>query len=484
MTITNLKDGSALRAWRTRMGLSQQQAAEALFIPLNTYKSLETGRRDIKPAVSWAAFMLESRKSEPGVVPSDSPDCAIHVIGGGTVSYIRNHFAFCAPAYGTTAKEIVAACGRHGRSAALHLTRMADPASALETNEDVGNLIDGLVSNPAVRIVFMNAALCDFDGTVEGMSSGRHAQRLKTREGSVLVTATPAEKVIGKLRRTRKDIFAVGFKVTTGASADEQYITALNLLKANSLNLVMANDVVTRLCMVVAPEEARYHVTKNRAEAIEGMVEMALLRSANTFTRSTVISGNSVPWQSDVIPDNLRTVIEHCIQKRAYKPFRGVTAGHFASRMGESGSLKSIVTSKRKHDFNKLPDEGMVRVDYREGSDAVIAHGFKPSVGGQSQRIIFEEHPDADCIVHFHCPMREDAADPVPHRSQREVECGSHQCGSNTSQGLRKFGNLKAVMLDGHGPNVVFSRNTSPDEVIGFIERNFDLSDKTGGHVS
>ena len=27
---------------------------------------------------------------------------------------------------------------------------------------------------------------------------------------------------------------------------------------------------------------------------------------------------------------------------------------------------------------------------------------------GQSQRIIFKEHPELDCIVHFHCPVKEE----------------------------------------------------------------------------
>jgi hypothetical protein len=62
--------------------------------------------------------------------------------------------------------------------------------------------------------------------------------------------------------------------------------------------------------------------------------------------------------------------------------------------------------------------------------------------------------------------------------------CGSHQCGQNTSRGLQKFGNLYAVYLDQHGPNVVFNRTVDPKEVIDFIEENFDLEDKTGGPVS
>lgn len=38
-------------------------------------------------------------------------------------------------------------------------------------------------------------------------------------------------------------------------------------------------------------------------------------------------------------------------------------------------------------------------------------------------------------------------------------------------------------MLDQHGPNVVFNSSTDPRKVIDFIERNFDLSAKTGGYI-
>jgi hypothetical protein len=47
-----------------------------------------------------------------------------------------------------------------------------------------------------------------------------------------------------------------------------------------------------------------------------------------------------------------------------------------------------------------------------------------------------------------------------------------------------KFGNLYAVYLDHHGPNIVFNKSIDPREVIDFIEQNFDLEDKTGGPVS
>ena len=82
----------------------------------------------------------------------------------------------------------------------------------------------------------------------------------------------------------------------------------------------------------------------------------------------------------------------------------------------------------------------------------------------------------------FHSPFKPNHTDNIPVVSQREVECGSTQCGKNTSDNLKQFGNLKAVMLDNHGPNIVFNQNIDPQEVIDFIERNFVLTQKTGGY--
>ena len=40
------------------------------------------------------------------------------------------------------------------------------------------------------------------------------------------------------------------------------------------------------------------------------------------------------------------------------------------------------------------------------------------------------------------------------------------------------------VYLDEHGPNIVFNRNTNPEKIISFIDKTFDLKQKTGGLVS
>lgn len=411
----------------------------------------------------------------------------VHVIGGGTVSHVRNHLALCAPAYGTTARRLAELSREQSDTmdVILHLTMMGDPRSKIETNDDLKRLVLELVDDLKTKIVFWNSAVVDFDGAIGEVSSGKYAKRLRTSGSdsaaqSYYLKLTPADKLVdlirngGEGRKPRKDIFLVSFKTTSGATSEEQYSTGLNMLKRSSSNLVLANDTMTRLNMVIVPEEASYHVTTNREEALKGLVEMAYLRSHLTFTRSTVIAGESVPWESDLVPSALRAVVDYCISRGAYKRFRGVTAGHFAVKVDDT----TFLTSRRKTDFNDMKNVGLVKVK-TDGPDSVIAYGSKPSVGGQSQRIVFAEHPDADCIIHFHCPIK--PGSPVPTVSQREYECGSHQCGQNTSRGLIKFGNLKAVYLQNHGPNIVFSKYVDPKEIITFIEKNFDLEVKTGG---
>ena len=412
----------------------------------------------------------------------------IHIIGGGTFSHVRSHLSLAIPAFGTTAKKLVVLCKDRFKnmSTNLTLTKMADSASNIVTNADVEQWVDELKKDFDTKIIFFNVAMCDFDGNInvgnslfdETLSpSGKYEERLHTSDGVRYMELTPTQKIIKNIRNGRKDIFLVAFKTTCGVTEKEQYVAGLDLMKKNSCNLVLANDVKTRVNMIITPEEAIYHVTTDRDEALKQLVDMAYYRSHLSFTKSTVISGEPVAWDSPEVYDSLRTVVNYCINKGAYKPFNGATVGHFACKISDTEFLTSI----RKTNFNDLAMNGLVRVK-TDGPDKVIAYGAKPSVGGQSQRIIFSDHKeyDYDCIVHFHCPLNQDSQVPVV--SQREFECGSHACGQSTSNGLKRFDEgFSAVMLDNHGPNIVFNHNIDPNIIIKFIDDNFDLSDKTGG---
>lgn len=416
----------------------------------------------------------------------------MHLFGGGTIFHVRPHLALCAPAFGRTAHELDAIVTGlraqamdnrvDGIGVRKHITAMAGGEPGLMTNRDVAKRIEEVVADPETKFIFMSAALCDFEGSIMAdhgpapTKSGKDQPRLRTDQGVQFMQLTPAEKVIKSIRQERKSIFLVGFKTTAGATEDEQFDAGLSLLKGASCNLVLANDVHTRKNMIITPEQARYHVTTDRFQAMRELMDMTLLRSQLRFTRSQVVPGKAVPWKDDRVPQSLRRVVDHCVDRGAYKPFEGKTVGHFAVKVDDS----EILTSIRKSNFNKLRDTGLVRVEARGDDDEVIAHGFKPSVGGQSQRIIFSEHPDLDCIVHFHCPLKPGSdVNDIPVREQRPYECGSHECGRNTSDGLKSFGGIHAVMLDKHGPNIVFNRSTDPERVIDFIERNWDLTRAT-----
>lgn len=413
----------------------------------------------------------------------------VHIIGGGTVAHIANHFAVSAPAYGSTANTLKLLCKRKFDNCNVHLTltKMAGGMD-LETNEDVFNYIKFLKENKNTKVIFFNCALVDWKPNYlshDNLSTnnfGKLTTRLSTNTNKkVNVLFSKATKIISQIRDGRKDIFLVGFKTTCGASKQEMFEKGLNLCKQGSVNLVLVNDTKTRWNMIVTPEEAAYHETSNRAEVLENLVDMAFYRSHLTFTQSTVIAGNPVSWNDEKVPNSLRTIVNHCIKGNAYKPFNGATVGHFAHKLSDTEFLTSI----RKSNFNDLDKTGMVYVK-TDGPDTVIAYGAKPSVGGQSQRIVFNDHAGMDSIVHFHSPLKESHRDNIPVVSQRNVECGSHQCGNNTSKNLKEFEyngyKLKAVMLDQHGPNIVFNKNIDPNVVINFIEQNFDLSKKTGGY--
>jgi hypothetical protein len=374
----------------------------------------------------------------------------------------------------------------------MELTKMA--GGNLETNEDVANRIEQLKADSRTKIIFFNCALVDYtpaeligyyrEETKRSnlvLKPNKYEHRLNTSDTpQVNVSFNTSAKIISNIRAGRKDIFLVGFKTTCGATKQEMYEKGLHLCKTGSVNLVLVNDTKTHVNFIVTPEEATYGDFNNREETLRELVNMTWHRSHLTFTQSTVVDGKPIEWNSEMVPQSLRTVVNYCIGNGAYKPIseKKWTVGHFAHKLSDTEFLSSI----RKSNLNEIDKTGLVYVK-TDGPDTVIAYGAKPSVGGQSQRIVFRDHVGYDCIVHFHSELKKNHPDDIPIVSQKLVECGSHSCGQNTSNGLKEFDNgIKAVMLDNHGPNIIFNKNINPQLVINFIERNWDLNTKTGGY--
>lgn len=293
--------------------------------------------------------------------------------------------------------------------------------------------------------------------------------------------------------------------------------TKLKNLKAE-LNLYQNNGLVT-------PEESSYWYN-TRQEALQALAQMALDRTHLHFTRSTVVDSETVPWLvtrripakiytlgeepkikptkgprevtlNPIIPVTFRTVFDWVRAQGGYKQGpTGATVGHFGIKL----SPNEFLTSKRKTDFNKIEEVGLVRVitddpdnvfgykHFFEDSqdDKVIAFGAKPSVGGQSQRSLFDTYPELDCIIHFHCPLKTESRKYFNTTPQFSYECGSKECIASNITGFQEYRvsethSIWAGHMDYHGPNIVFSKDIDPQVVINFINQHWDLSRKTDG---
>ena len=119
----------------------------------------------------------------------------IHIYGGGTFSYVRNHLALAMPAFGTTANQIWMIIDdskiedtrlpRWKMNVELHLTKMADSESELVTNEDVERHVMKLKEDMDTKVIFFNVGLCDYDGLIMedgGYTAPPHPLHLKFYE--------------------------------------------------------------------------------------------------------------------------------------------------------------------------------------------------------------------------------------------------------------------------------------------------------------
>ena len=194
---------------------------------------------------------------------------SILILGGGTFYHVRNHLSIAAPAFGTTARWL------HEQlpGSRLVLTRMADSSSSLETNADVERFLTEYLTNNQVKCVVMNVAMCDYDGEIDGMPSGKHAVRLQSKTGRQTLQLTASKKVIADIKTRHPDVFLTGFKTTTHHSEEEQWEAAVTMGQKSRCNLIFANDTVTRHNMLVDEEGRRLCAGADRLLVLKRLVQ-------------------------------------------------------------------------------------------------------------------------------------------------------------------------------------------------------------------
>ena len=190
----------------------------------------------------------------------------IHIFGGGTIQHVRSHMALCAPARGKTARALKNELARrHWLDVQLHETSMANPYSSMETNQDVEARLREVLADPSTRAIVFNVALCDFEGSIGDVPSGKYAERLQTRAveaDGLQMTLRPAPKLLGLIRALRPDVVSVGFKTTADQSPQVQLERAARMAGESGITWVLANDVVTRNNLVVAGADCRVEAAR------------------------------------------------------------------------------------------------------------------------------------------------------------------------------------------------------------------------------
>lgn len=180
------------------------------------------------------------------------------VLGGGTFNHVSCHLALAAPAFGGTAKRLHQMFQDNGTlESHLVLTKMADPNSTIITNADVERCVEEMLKDPDVKVVVMNAAICDFEMENPGEA------RLSSAQDYTATLKGVHGKIVSTIRERRPDIIVAGFKTTHGATAVGQLAKASNSMHASDLDLVLANDVGTRNNILLTRELRVYQGSRD-----------------------------------------------------------------------------------------------------------------------------------------------------------------------------------------------------------------------------
>ncbi len=434
----------------------------------------------------------------------------IYIFTGGTINKIAPHMAISAPAYGEVGRNIFKRLSSYdGYKVVLLPTTMAfhtisssksqvkqyehickkAGVTKIETNDDVRKVVDFLISKKSTRCIIMSSALADFKmESTEEFSEGEKTRDLNVSDHFInerlssknqyKITLSPSEKIINNIRTERKDIFLVSFKTTFQETANSTFKKGLEQLKRTSSNLVFANDIGFKTNMIITPEEFPY-VVSSREEAIKKLCFMINSRLHLTFKRTEMIEGKNADINTLVnggcIPKNFVEVLQSCIDMGVFKEFRGKTAGHFGCKV--VGQKYERLSSVRKVNHNNVFTEGMSKI-FPKDDGVIMAEGSKPSVGEHTQGYIYDRlKEEVDSIIHFHCPMKSDSKLSKYTRPQIGLECGSTACALNTSSGMHELQKgLWVVHLEGHGPNIAFSKDIPSEVVVNLIKENWDTS--------
>lgn len=192
------------------------------------------------------------------------------VIGGGTFNHISCHLSLAAPAFGATARTLAGMYKDYGCDVDLILTKMADPInSKIVTNGDLLDKMVDLVQDMDIKVLVMNAAVCDFE-----MENPSDETRLSSSKDYTGQLKGLKGKLVQWFKNHRPDVVVVAFKTTHSAAWTTQLSKAALSLESNGVDVVLANDVGNRNNIVLVNDGTL--VQADRPEALKAVVTSSL----------------------------------------------------------------------------------------------------------------------------------------------------------------------------------------------------------------
>jgi len=285
--------------------------------------------------------------------------------------------------------------------------------------------------------------------------------------------------LVQRLRIERPDIFLCAISVYHTPAAAGRYYPAINAMKIikYNLHLSISADLEYGDDCVFTPEETSYTDADCDYDFSDIFYELIYRRHNLTYHRTNLVHGRNTPF--DEAPWCFKEVVAYVANNGGFISDNGLgfTPGHFSYRAIDGNYL----VSQRKMNHRLVMENGFTLVasnDTVSESGVVTAVGSaKPSVGFTSQKLLFDQYPEYDCIIHTHNPKRQLSL--MPTAPQKGYQCGSLQCGQNTVDNLAVMGDgIGAVYLEKHGPNIAFNSSLDPNIVIKFITDNIILGKK------
>lgn len=315
------------------------------------------------------------------------------------------------------------------------------------------------VADPTTDVAILSMAASDYGpAPVEG--------KIASDKETLVLALERLPKIISQVKKTRREIFLVGFKFLMGETPDKLIETAYRSLLRDGQDLAVANVAADEM----KPDQMRtYLVTlergvipiQRRQDLPRVLMETIENRYSTRHYRTEHERVDSLP----LLPEEVRNFLEDIHRLSRLALFNQYLEGDrrqfgFVAKRTEKGTL---VTSRGSAKKNATVDDLAIitDMDRAERKMSVTSTKDKASLNGNVAHMIFTSCPDVQYILHAHIPL--------PHATRTEAETtpGTEEDVESVER-LVQAGQ-RVIFQPNHGIIVLLS---DLDEVVPLLQQN------------